>query len=78
MPYAAIDGDMADFVGPQMELLTSFVLSDLRQYLLNEGHTPGAIEEAIHRWRDRWFVPAGEGFALTSDGRQVVEALNIR
>lgn len=78
MEYTAIDGDMADFVDAQLELTTSFVLSELRRYLLNEGHPAGVVEAAIHRWRDRWFIAAADGFLLAPDGRQAVEALTIR
>jgi len=75
--YTAIDGDMADFVEAQLELATSFLISDLRGYLLKEGHPAGEVEAAIYRWRDRWFVAAAEGFELTPNGRQAIEVLSI-
>jgi hypothetical protein len=78
MDYTAIDGDMADFIAAQAELSTTFVLSELRQYLLNDGHPAGMVESAIRRWRDRWFTAAADGFVLTPEGRQAVSVLAIQ
>ena len=54
--YAAIDGDIADFIDAMMEVTTPFRAEELRRYLQNQGHVEAAVNSAIREWHGNRFA----------------------
>lgn len=76
MDYTAIDGDMVDFIAAQREVSNTFSVSELRQFLLNEGHPDDDVAAALGRWETWWFVLEEDSFRLTAEGQNMVDLLS--
>lgn len=73
----AIDGDMADFMATQLaDASQTFVVADLRRFLMIEGHSADRIDEALEGWWDSFFATGPDGVMLTPAGKDIVRRLN--
>jgi len=78
MTYAAIDGDVADFIDSMIDVTEVFRTDELHGYLLSEGHAERDVLEAIDRWQKNLFQPLDptwETFGLTGGGVAALEEL---
>ena len=79
--YSTIDGDISDYFDALLDMTKEFRTAELRQYLINDGHSEPEAEPAIRNWqvsRFKTLDPQWTSFNLTEDGMKAVEDLQNR
>src|SRR3569623_676413 len=79
--YSTIDGDISDYFDALVDMTKEFQTKELRQYLINDGHSETEADAAIRSWQASRFKqldPQWTAFTLTEEGMKAVEDLQNR